>query len=155
MQFMRFAIVGLLNTLIDFGVLNGLLWMDGYPVGWKLFAYNALAFTVASGNSYLFNKYWTFGDRRPSTLPHVGLFFLLTTIGLLINCTIVYLLTLPGASPVALSPAIWVNLAKIAATFASLVWNFFSYRYWVFDAKSSARSQSPAVATVKVPTSPQ
>lgn len=151
MQFMRFAMVGLLNTLIDFGVLNALLWLDDYPVGWKIFAYNSLAFTIASGNSYLFNKHWTFGDRRPSTLPRVGLFFLLTSIGLLINCTVVYLLTLPGWSPVGVVPVIWVNLAKIVATFASLVWNFFSYRCWVFDANSSSPYRSPAVVTAKIP----
>lgn len=74
MQLMRFAMVGLLNTLIDFGVLNGLLWLDGYPVNWKLLLYNAVAFTVACGNSYFCNKFWTFGDRRPSTLHQVGLF---------------------------------------------------------------------------------
>lgn len=152
MQFIRFAMVGLINTLIDFGVLNGLLWLDGYPVGWKLFAYNAVAFTIASGNSYIFNKHWTFGDSRTSTLPQVGLFFFLTSIGLLINCTVVYLLTLPGWAPVVVLPVIWVNLAKGAATFASLVWNFFSYRCWVFDDKSSGRSESPVTTEVKLPT---
>ncbi len=144
MQFMRFAMVGLLNTLIDFGVLNALLWFDNYPVGWKIFAYNSLAFTIASGNSYLLNKHWTFGDRRPSTLPRIGLFFLLTSIGLLINCTIVYLLTLPVWSPVGMLPVVWVNMAKIIATFASLVWNFFSYQCWVFEAKSTSRFHSSA-----------
>lgn len=75
MQFMRFAFVGILNTLIDFGVLNGLLWLNGYSVGRWLFLFNSLAFILASGNSYLWNKYWTFGDERPATLSQVGLFF--------------------------------------------------------------------------------
>ncbi len=153
MQFMRFAMVGILNTLIDFGTLNGLLWWDGYPVGWKLLIYNALAFTIASGNSYFFNKRWTFGDSRPSTLSRVGLFFLLTSIGLFINCTVVYLLTFSGWSPLAVSTPIWVNLAKVAATFASLVWNFYSYRWWVFRVESSGQSQCQVAVAVKLPVS--
>ncbi len=132
MQFMRFAMVGILNTLIDFGALNGLLWLDGYPVGWRLFVYNALAFTLASGNSYLMNKRWTFGDSRPTSLAKLGLFFCLTLVGLLINCTVVYLLTFSGWSPLAVSTVVWINLAKVAATLASLIWNFCSYRWWVF-----------------------
>lgn len=151
MQFIRFAMVGFLNTLIDFGVLNGLLWLDGYPVGWKLFVFNALAFTLASGNSYILNKQWTFGDSRASTLSQIGLFFFLTSIGLLINCTVVYLLTLPSLSSASVSSVVWVNLAKVAATIASLVWNFCSYRCWVFRAKASGQSRQSVPAPVKLP----
>lgn len=149
MQFLRFAMVGFLNTLIDFGVLNGLLWWDGYPVGWRLFVYNALAFSIASTNSYLINKRWTFGDSRPASLSQAGLFFFLTSIGLFINCTVVYLFTFSEWSPLAVSPAIWVNIAKVAATFASLAWNYCSYRWWVFP--SSSAHQAKYSVTVKSP----
>jgi len=149
MLFMRFAIVGVLNTLIDFGALNGLLWLNGYPVGWRLFLYNALAFTLASGNSYLLNKRWTFNDARPATLSQVGLFFLLTSFGLLINCTVVYLLTFPGWAPLAVSTVVWVNLSKVAATLASLIWNFCSYRWWVFPLRSTAQAKYQVAAAAK------
>lgn len=149
MQFMRFAIVGVSNTLIDFGALNGLLWLNGYPVGRQLLLYNALAFILASGNSYLLNKHWTFGDGRPATLSQVGLFFLLTSIGLLINCTVIYLLTCSGWFSLEVMTVVWVNLAKVAATLASMVWNFYSYRWWVFRAGSHAKTGPPVTATVK------
>ncbi|OEU53549.1 MAG: hypothetical protein BA871_07090 [Desulfuromonadales bacterium C00003096] len=149
MQFARFAMVGVLNTLIDFGALNGLLWLNGYPVGWQLFLYNALAFTLASGNSYLLNKRWTFNDVRPATLSQVGLFFLLTSFGLLINCTVVYLLTFPGWAPLAVSTVVWINLSKVAATLASLIWNFCSYRWWVFRIRSTVQIEHPVAAAAK------
>lgn len=155
MQFMRFAIVGVFNTLIDFGVLNGLLWLNGYPVGWRLLLYNALAFILASGNSYFLNKNWTFGDERPVTLSQVGLFFLLTAIGLLINCTVIYLLTSSGWFSLEVMPVVWVNLAKVAATLASMAWNFFSYRWWVFSVDSHAKASLSVAAAVKSTSFPQ
>jgi putative flippase GtrA len=149
MQFMRFAIVGIFNTLIDFGSLNGLLWLNGYPVGWRLLLYNALAFILASGNSYVLNKRWTFGDARPSSFAQIGLFFVLTSIGLLINCAVVYLLTFSDWSPLAVSTIVWVNLAKVAATLASLIWNFCSYRWWVFRVATHAQTGPPVAVAVK------
>lgn len=149
MQFMRFAIVGIFNTVIDFGALNGLLWLNGYPVGWRLLLFNALAFILASCNSYLWNKHWTFGDERSTSLSQVGLFFLLTLFGLLINCTVVYLLTFPGWSPLTVSTVVWVNLAKVAATLASLIWNFCSYRWWVFPAGPPVQTEYQVAAAGK------
>ncbi len=149
MQILRFAIVGVSNTLIDFGVLNGLLWLNGYPVGWRLLLFNALAFILASGNSYRLNKHWTFGDERPATLSQVGLFILLTLIGLLLNCTVIYLLTCSGWFSLAGMNVVWVNLAKVAATLASMVWNFYSYRWWVFRAGSQAQTGPPVAAAAK------
>lgn len=149
MQFMRFAFVGILNTLIDFGVLNVLLWLNGYSVGLWLFLFNSLAFVLASGNSYLWNKYWTFGDERPVTLSQAGLFFLLTSIGLVINCSVVFLLTFSGWSPLAVTTLVWINLAKVAATLASLIWNFCSYRWWVFRSRPPAHMGCQVATTGK------
>lgn len=136
MRFMRFVAVGILNTLIDFGVLNGLLWLDGYHLGWRLFVYNGLAFAAASGNSYVLNKRWTFDDPQPFSLGQAGLFFCLTLIGLAINCLVIYLLTLPACSPQSISAFLWVNLAKVVATLASMIWNYCSYRWLVFRVPS-------------------
>ena len=140
MQLLRFAVVGLMNTLIDFGVLNGLLWLDGYSIGWQLFVYNALAFSAANGNSYLLNKWWTFGDSRPVSSGQVGLFFFLTLVGMTINSSIVFFLTTSSWFPQTVAASIWVNLAKVVATLASMIWNYCSYRWWVFDARPPGHS---------------
>lgn len=144
MQLLRFAVVGVLNTLIDFGVLNGLLWLDGYHLGWRLAVCNGLAFAAANGNSYLLNKRWTFGDAQPISVCQVGLFAGLTSIGMVINSLVIYLLTFSGWAPLSLPAVAWINVAKVAATFASMAWNFYSYRHWVFSAKSNALSARPA-----------
>lgn len=154
MRFMRFAAVGILNTLIDFGVLNGLLWLDGYHFGWRLLVYNGLAFAAASANSYVLNKRWTFDDPQPFSLGQAGLFLCLTLIGLAINCLIIILLTLPAISPRALSAATWVNLAKVAATFASLAWNYCSYRWWVFSGRSPNKISSAVAGSISPRYSP-
>ncbi len=132
MQFRRFAMVGIVNTLIDFAALNGLLWLFHCPVGWRVFGCNALAFILAASNSYVLNKRWTFGNQAATSLPEISLFFSLTLVGLLINSTVVYLWVSLAWQPLPASAVVWVNLGKVVATAASLIWNFCSYR-WLFS----------------------
>jgi putative flippase GtrA len=132
MQFIRFGLVGFVNTLIDFGVLNLLLFFAGYPAGAGLVLCNSIAFFVASINSYLMNKNWTFSDRRSGTVSQFSLFMAFTVAALAINSGIIYLLTLPAVCPEAFPAALWINIAKLMATAASMLWNFFCYRLFVF-----------------------
>lgn len=132
MQFIRFGLVGFANTLIDFGVLNLLLFFAGYPAGPGLILCNSIAFFVASINSYIINKNWTFSDRQAGTVSQFSLFMAFTIVGMAINSGIIYLLTLPAVSPEAFPAALWINLAKLMATAASMLWNFFCYRLFVF-----------------------
>ncbi len=132
MQFIRFGLVGFANTLIDFGVLNLLLFFADYPAGSGLVFCNSIAFSAASINSYLMNKNWTFSDRQSGTVSQFGMFMLFTLAGLIINSGIIYLLTLPAIRPEAFPAALWINIAKLTATGASMLWNFSSYRRFVF-----------------------
>jgi putative flippase GtrA len=134
MQFIRFGLVGFANTLIDFGILNLLLFFADYPAGPGLVLCNSTAFFFASINSYMINKNWTFSDRRSGTVSHFGLFMVVTIAGLAINSGILYLLTLPAIPPAAFPEALWINIAKLMATAASMLWNFCSYRWFVFRA---------------------
>lgn len=59
-QFSKFLVVGFMNTAIDFGILNLLMWLTGVYKGQWIILLNATAFAVAVINSYLWNKYWTF-----------------------------------------------------------------------------------------------
>src|SRR6266566_3665883 len=70
-QFLRFCIVGTSNAVIDFLILNLLLWV--YPTGdtWRVLSYNSLAVLLAATNSFFWNKYWTFQHRNPITRHEV------------------------------------------------------------------------------------
>jgi putative flippase GtrA len=56
-QFLRFCIVGTSNAVIDFGVLNLLLWLYPTADAWKTLEYNSVAVLLASTNSFFWNKY--------------------------------------------------------------------------------------------------
>lgn len=122
-QFIRFGSIGLINTLIDFGLLNVLAWFLGRPGGTGLLIINAVAFAGASLNSYLCNRRWTFSAAGEATAGEFGCFLLIAGAGLLINSLLLWLLT-------AGLPVSWLqlNLAKGVATAASMGWNFAGYR---------------------------
>ena len=134
MRVIRFGAVGGVNTLIDFGILNLLMWMTEITGGSGLLLCNVVAFVVASLNSYLMNKEWTFEEEAKGSPGQYALFLAFSTGGLAINSGVLYLLT---AFPLVetSSPILWANGAKAGATAASMVWNFLTYRRFVFGGK--------------------
>lgn len=62
LQLIRFGGIGLLNTAVDFGVLNFLASFFGVYKGLPLGFLNILSFSAAVVHSFYWNKYWAFGD---------------------------------------------------------------------------------------------
>lgn len=60
LQLTRFAAIGVLNTALDFLVLNFLSKTLGITKGFELGGVNAPGFILAVIQSYVWNKYWTF-----------------------------------------------------------------------------------------------
>ena len=56
----KFLLVGALNTFIDLGVLNMLIWISGIAAGAWYIVFKSISFLVATVNSYFWNKHWTF-----------------------------------------------------------------------------------------------
>ena len=116
----RFALVGALNTGIDIGVFT----LAFYSFGWPLLMANAAGFAIGVGNSYVLNKFWTFGDRSTGREAlRRGLAFLATSlIGLALGSLSIWLLAMA-------MPAI---LAKIATVGVTFVWNYWASSRFVF-----------------------
>lgn len=128
-QLAKFALVGVLNTAIDFGILNLLIAMTGATSGIGIIFVNATSFSTALVNSYFWNKEWVFGQGKKSSFL---VFWVVTMIGLSINTGTVYILT-TFVSPILVdSPTLWANFAKVLATVLSLVWNYSGYKLIVF-----------------------
>lgn len=136
-QAAKFALVGFLNTAIDFGVANFLIFVTGIAAGWQVSAFKTISFIVAIINSYLWNKYWTFGRGKAGGVHEFSQFFTVSVIGLGVNISATSII-IGAFQPVGgLSAAQWANAAFVAATVCSLVWNFIGYKFWVFKAGSS------------------
>src|SRR5712692_8576971 len=130
-QFLRFCIVGSLNAVIDFGVLNLLLWLYPTTTTWKTLGYNSVAVLLASTNSFFWNKYWTFQKRSPITFQEVYRFVVVAGGTTLMNDTLMWLLgrIFPGIMG---SNLIGSNILKLGAIIGTMSISFFGMQLWVF-----------------------
>ncbi|MBU1292201.1 GtrA family protein [Patescibacteria group bacterium] len=131
-QFSKFVVIGFINTALDFAILNLLMWWTGIYSGSWIILLNIVSFSIAVFNSYFWNKYWTFKDKDKIEAKEFSQFVIVTLIGLAINSSIIFGVTTLISPMFGLSPELWANLAKAAATGFSLIWNFAGYKFFVF-----------------------
>lgn len=144
-QIAKFGLIGLLNTLVDLGVLalitlifatylqiSSTTALIGVVSFYSLF--KAISFIVANISSYFWNKYWTFdqGTKRQTKSEFVQ-FFAVSVIGFLINvfvASVVFKIIL--GSLLSFTPGQLGLLGAAAGSIAGLAWNFIGYKLWVF-----------------------
>jgi len=132
-QFSKFIIVGGVNTGIDFLVLNAEMWLTSIHDGPSMIVLNSISFSIATINSYLMNKRWTFEDKKKhSESVKFSQFIAVSLVGMLINSGVVYAIITLVPPIDGINPQLWANGAKLIATGASLIWNFIGYKLWVF-----------------------
>jgi len=141
-QLGKFGAVGILNTAIDFAVLNILSKVLGITAGVILGGVNMPGFAIAVANSYFFNKLWVFQDRQKeeSLLHDFPRFFAVTLIGVALNSGLIIVLTTYAPFLAGIAPASRLNLAKASATIVTLIWNFVGYKLIVFRASPGQAS---------------
>ena len=143
-RFLKFAVVGTLGTVIDFGILNLLVLNFGFS---KVLA-NTCSFTVAVISNFIWNRLWTFPEARDRPIaPQLVQFVLVNIGGLLLNQAIFLSLdawVLGEAGVLAALMAtlalnvglahykLAYNLSNAVATIIVLFWNFGANRLWTF-----------------------
>lgn len=128
-QFSKFAVVGFLGTLIDFGLLN--LFVKIFRLG--VYYSATLSFIAAVFNNFFLNKHWTFkndvSDKK--TKDQFWQFLLVSLIGLGLNLLIMYLIMdIFGLGQDR------YNWAKAGAVIVVLIWNFWANKLWTFKEKN-------------------
>lgn len=131
---LRFCLVGGANTFVDYTILNLLVLVSGITSPLGLVLCNVCSFFGANINSYVMNKKWTFEDRSQWSQKEYLLFLLCSLGGMGINCGVIFILS-QGFFDLGFSFLIHFNLAKLGATVASMVWNFYSYKMFVFKTR--------------------
>jgi putative flippase GtrA len=143
LQISKFAVVGVLNTVIDIIFFNVFRRFKKFSA--TVASY--ISSTIAMVQSYLLNKYWTFQSTSSNGFEAVKFFFS-TIIGIyIIHNGIVWLLTTkvlwPGKLVLKIvrffpflkfmsDSFVTDNFAKVTAIAFSMVWNFLLYKFWVF-----------------------
>jgi len=131
-QFVKFGETGVLNTFMDIGLYNGLIWITGITQGIFIIPINLFSISLATTNSFFWNKFWTFNKKEKAKTGEFLQFFAISIIGAAINTSIVFLGTTYLHSWVNISDVSWAGLVKVAATSISMIWNFIGYKYIVF-----------------------
>jgi putative flippase GtrA len=138
-RFMRFAVVGTIGAVVDFGTMNLLtilLQMAFIPA-------SVVSFGAAVCSNFLWNRFWTYPDSRSKAVgQQVGQFLIISVIGLLIRTPILHWLetnlmpllaeVLPSGFPVS-ARFMAHNLALAVAVLVVMMWNFFANRYWTYN----------------------
>lgn len=122
---LRFILVGIANTAIDFIVLLSLT-AGGLP----LVLSNILSTSVALTFSFFANRTFTFGSTGKKRSQAVR-FLLVTLVGLWVLQPIVLVLAVPALEGM-LSREASIVVAKLIATVVSMVWNYLLYDSLVF-----------------------
>lgn len=124
-QFLVMSLVGVVNTVIDFGLVN--LFRFGF--GWEQYLSVSLAFILASVVSYVLNRRFTFGMAASGVNASEGAGFIaLNVVALLVTNAVVWV----ADAWVGPLDALELNVAKLVATAIILVPKFAALRDIVF-----------------------
>jgi putative flippase GtrA len=136
-RFLKFATVGAIGTVVDFGIFNLLNIVFGIA---PIYA-QAVSFATAVVNNFLWNRHWTYPESRSKKVHHQMLQFGLINVGgLIIRTPIVgglehplgHLLAKFGIQA-ATADGLGENMALAIAIGIVMLWNYFANRYWTYN----------------------
>lgn len=137
-RFLKFAVVGVIGAVIDFGVMNLLTQTVNMP----LVAAGTISFICAIISNFIWNRYWTYPDSRSRPLPRqLVMFFAVNIAGVAIRIPILhfveppFLRLLENMHPTDPNSAelLAKNLTLALAVGIVMLWNFFVNRYWTYN----------------------
>lgn len=119
LQFVKFGIVGVSNTLISFAVYTLLLKVFGV---WYVAA-SGIGFSVGAVNGFLWNRAWTFRGHVGDALTPVR-WFVVQTCGLLIDLGLVYLFVDGLGLDELVGQAVTTAMVTVLTFFVNRAWTF-------------------------------
>ena len=119
-QFIKFCLIGVSNTAIDFVIYLLLTRSLGLYFLWA----NIISTLVATGSSFVLNKLWTFKNFEKGVIRQYVKFILVNLVYFLLYNSIVFMAVHWGQ--------IYDLYAKAGAVLICLFWNFGANRYWTF-----------------------
>ncbi len=136
LQFMKFFITGLLNTVIDFSVLNLLIIIFGLGEGvLNYFIFKTIAVLAAITNSFYWNKNWVFKKKSSGKQfgKEICSFFLVAIAGMGLNviiATVVY--SFMKVNFPHFPELINANIGAASSLVVVMIWDFLGYKFLVF-----------------------
>lgn len=137
-RFFKFAMVGALGAVIDFGVMNLL----SHNTDMNLVTAGTISFLCAVMSNFTWNRLWTYPESRSRPLlSQLGMFFLVNLAGVAIRVPTLHYLEPPLLrffedlfhTSYATAEFYAKNLTLAAAVGVVMLWNFFVNRYWTYN----------------------
>lgn len=135
-RFFKFAAVGAIGAVIDFGVMNFLV-----TFGYAFEIAGTVSFIAAVVSNFIWNRYWTYPESRTKHIVgQLVQFFVVNTAGLAIRFPILryiepmvdsFFTGIPALSQY--HQAISHNLTLAFAVGVVMMWNFFVNRFWTYN----------------------
>jgi putative flippase GtrA len=138
-RFLRFAVVGVIGAVVDFGIANLL----DHGLGAPLVVAGTISFLCAVISNFVWNRYWTYPDSR--TKPLSRQFYQFSVVSILGLGSRVPLLaflekpifrlisSLPFRIPFFSIEFLSANITLAIAVLVVMLWNFFVNRYWTYN----------------------
>jgi putative flippase GtrA len=137
-RFIKFALVGTIGAMIDFGIFNFLISFLGVSSVWS----SVVSFSCAVISNFLLNRKWTYPDSRTKPITRqLFQFCVISLVGLGIRTPLFawlekILTSISGRllPRFPLSPTFIGHNASLAvAIIVVLIWNFVANRYWTYN----------------------
>ncbi|MFA6423019.1 MAG: glycosyltransferase family 2 protein [Patescibacteria group bacterium] len=130
-QMVKFGLIGISGTVIDFGILNILVYFH-----MNVYYAAAISFIIAATNNFIWNRSWTFKEIKNQKKLHVQYvqYIMITATGFLLNLFILKI-TLPYFGRVFsldITRPIVLNSSKVVASLFVMIWNFLGSKKIVF-----------------------
>ena len=128
-EFIRFGIVGVLNTFVDFGLLNISMFATHINDGVGFLIIRTITFLCAILVSFPLNKDWTFKDKEEEKFKFIK-FVIVTVVTLIINNVLAgYLI---GRNCFSLNQYLWANIITFLGAIVALLTRYVLFRNYVF-----------------------
>ncbi|RME87021.1 MAG: GtrA family protein [Anaerolineae bacterium] len=138
-RFLRFAVVGTIGAVVDFGTFNLL----NSLLGIQAVIASVISFTAAVTSNFIWHRYWTYPDSRSKPVAQqMTQFAFVSVIGLSIRTPIfaaleplfrrMFATRLHIPLPLS-ADFLGHNLALAVAVGIVMLWNFFVNRYWTYN----------------------
>ena len=137
-RFLKFAAVGVVGSVVDFGVMNLLTKL----LALRLVYAGSISFICAVANNFMGNRFWTYPESRSRHILHqLGMFFVVNAAGIAIRIPILHFVEPPMegifedmAHMSAISAQTLAKNATLAlAIGVVMLWNYFINRYWTYN----------------------
>jgi len=131
-QFLRYGLIGVYNTVVNFAIFNALIWLTGISTGLPVIGFSLIAFVIVIIQSFFINKKWVFKNTEGSHRRQFTAFFLVSGLVALFNLGLIQIIVNVIGAPEGVSTHLWANVALLITIITSVIGNFLGYKLIVF-----------------------